>query len=77
MNVAHTAVQLIGHLIDGKGVESSTDAVKQARRAPVFNPATGAISSEVLLADAGVVDTAVAAALRAFPKWSATSSLNR
>ena len=73
MNVAHSAVKIIGHFIDGQSVEASG----QSRRAPVFNPATGAISAEVMLADAGVVASAVAAASRAFPKWSETSSLNR
>ena len=73
MNVAHSALKTIGHFIDGQAVEPSP----LARRAPVFNPATGAISSEVLLADASVVDSAVTAALRAFPKWSESSSLNR
>ena len=73
MNVAHSAVKLIGHFIDGQSVEPAA----QSRRTPVFNPATGAISSEVLLADAKVVDSAVGAARRAFPKWSETSSLNR
>ena len=73
MNVAHTAVRTIGHFIDGRSVDTGDDA----RRSPVFNPATGAISAEVLLADAATVDAAVAAAARAFPKWSETSSLNR
>ena len=73
MNVAHAAVKTIGHFIGGVSVEPDADA----RRSPVFNPATGAITGEVLLADAGVVDRAVTAARAAFVHWSETSSLNR
>ena len=72
MNVAHSAVQTIGHFIDGAAVEPT-----DSRRGPVFNPATGAITGEVLLADVKTVGDAVAAAKRAFPKWSETSVLNR
>ena len=50
MNVANSAVVTIGHFIDGRRVEPDPDA----RRSPVFNPATGAVSGEVLLGDAGV-----------------------
>ncbi len=73
MNVAHSAVKTIGHFIDGLAVDPALDS----RRSPVFNPATGAVSAEVLLGDASVVGAAVAAAKKAFPKWSETSSLNR
>ncbi len=73
MNVANSAVKMIGHFIDGAPVE----AANEARRSPVFNPATGAVTGEVLLADADVVASAVAAARRAFPAWSETSVLNR
>jgi len=73
MNVAHSAIKTIGHFINGAAVEPSA----AARRSPVFNPATGAISAEVLLGDATVVDSAVVAARVAFKKWSETSSLNR
>ena len=40
MNVAHSVVTTVGHFIDGLTVEPS-----ESRRSPVFNPATGAISS--------------------------------
>jgi len=73
MNVAHSAVTLIGHHIGGRPVEPSGES----RRSPVFNPASGAVTGEVLLADASVVADAVAAAKRAWPAWSETSSLNR
>ncbi len=73
MNAPQTSVRTIAHHIDGAVVDPAADA----RRAPVFNPATGAIAAEVSLADAAVVDRAVAAARAAFPRWSDTSSLNR
>ncbi len=73
MNAPQTSVRTIAHHIDGAVVDAASDA----RRAPVFNPATGAIAAEVALGDAAVVDRAVAAARAAFPRWSETSSLNR
>ncbi|HEU4622472.1 MAG TPA: CoA-acylating methylmalonate-semialdehyde dehydrogenase [Burkholderiaceae bacterium] len=71
MNAPGTSVASIGHVIAGTRVSGS------GRRAPVFNPATGAISAEVELADASIVDRAVQAAKRAFPAWSEMSALNR
>jgi malonate-semialdehyde dehydrogenase (acetylating)/methylmalonate-semialdehyde dehydrogenase len=62
---------VIGHVIDGKADTAAT------RRAPVFNPASGGIVAEVALADAAVVDRAVAAAARAFPAWSEAAPLRR
>ena len=73
MNVANSAVKIVGHYIDGKPV----DATSQSRRSPVFNPATGAVSAEVVLGTAADVDAAVVAATRVFPAWSETSALNR
>jgi malonate-semialdehyde dehydrogenase (acetylating) / methylmalonate-semialdehyde dehydrogenase len=73
MNVANSAVKTIGHYIGGAHVEPNADA----RRSPVFNPATGAITAEVLLATPAVVDQAVQAARKALRKWSEMSSLNR
>ncbi|HEU4617757.1 MAG TPA: CoA-acylating methylmalonate-semialdehyde dehydrogenase [Gammaproteobacteria bacterium] len=63
--------QLIGHVIGGRSVASG------ARRAPVFNPATGETTAEVALAGRGEVDDAVAAAKAAFPAWSEASALKR
>ncbi len=47
------------------------------RLSPIFNPATGAKTAEVALADAETVDAAVQAAKRAYASWSDTSALNR
>jgi malonate-semialdehyde dehydrogenase (acetylating)/methylmalonate-semialdehyde dehydrogenase len=58
----------IQHWISGK-----TTSAGSTRTAPVFNPATGQESAEVLLAEAADVETAIAAAWEAFPAWSQTS----
>src|SRR5690349_11270888 len=62
---------VIGHRVAGR---SETGG---ARRAPVFNPATGKIIAEVLLADVGQVARAVAAAKAAWPAWSETPAPKR
>jgi malonate-semialdehyde dehydrogenase (acetylating)/methylmalonate-semialdehyde dehydrogenase len=62
---------LISHFINGEQV------VPAGRRVPVYNPATGAIASEVGLATAEEVAQAVAVARAAFPAWSATPPLRR
>ena len=48
-----------------------------SRRAPVFNPATGARQHEVVLAETADVDAAVAAAKTAFGSWSQASLSKR
>jgi malonate-semialdehyde dehydrogenase (acetylating)/methylmalonate-semialdehyde dehydrogenase len=63
---------LVAHWVGGQLTSLTPD-----RRQNVFNPATGAVSSEVLLASAADVDTAVAAAQAAFPKWSDTPPIRR
>jgi malonate-semialdehyde dehydrogenase (acetylating) / methylmalonate-semialdehyde dehydrogenase len=60
------AIRTIGHVIDGQPMAGGI------RRAPVFNPATGAVQAEVMLADAATVAAAVVAARRAFGAWSET-----
>nr|WP_310306621.1 CoA-acylating methylmalonate-semialdehyde dehydrogenase [Nocardioides marmoribigeumensis] len=60
------------HWIAGKPTTGRSD-----RTAPVFDPATGQQTKEVLLADAVDVDAAVAAAKDAFPAWSQTSISKR
>lgn len=50
---------------------------QSARIAPVYNPALGAVASEVLLADASDVDAAVQSAHKAFGAWAETSPLRR
>jgi malonate-semialdehyde dehydrogenase (acetylating)/methylmalonate-semialdehyde dehydrogenase len=66
-----TPATLIGHWIDGRAKAGG------ARRAPVFNPATGEIVAEIALAEAEQVNAAVASASRAFSRWSQTSALQR
>lgn len=62
----------ISHFIDGRLVDGNSGL-----SAPVFNPATGIQSGELMLADASDVDIAVAAAKAAFPGWAATSPMRR
>jgi malonate-semialdehyde dehydrogenase (acetylating)/methylmalonate-semialdehyde dehydrogenase len=60
-----------GHFINGQHVAG------KGRSQPVFNPATGEVVRQVALADAATVETAIAAAAAAFPKWRATPPLKR
>jgi malonate-semialdehyde dehydrogenase (acetylating)/methylmalonate-semialdehyde dehydrogenase len=62
----------IQHWIDGK-----TTAATSERTGPVFNPATGEQSGEVLLASASDVDNAVKTARRAFETWRFSSLTQR
>jgi len=64
-------VYKINHFIAGKNTAAG------ARKASVFNPATGEHIADVALADAEVVDTAIAAAKQASAAWQATTPLNR
>ncbi|MEO3853430.1 CoA-acylating methylmalonate-semialdehyde dehydrogenase [Acrocarpospora sp. B8E8] len=61
----------VTHWIDG------APAGTPERTAPIFNPATGAESGRVFLADVAQVDEAVAAAARAFPAWRDASLVKR
>ncbi|MEU6511339.1 CoA-acylating methylmalonate-semialdehyde dehydrogenase [Streptomyces sp. NPDC046942] len=63
-------MKTIPHWIDGSPV-SGTDT--QA----VFNPATGAEQAEVVLGGTAEIDTAVAAAAKAFETWSESSLTQR
>jgi len=65
-------MKTIEHWIDGKSTAASS-----GRAAPVFNPATGAQQSEVLLAAKADVDMAVEVAKRAFESWSQASLSQR
>jgi len=58
------------HYIDGTAVPS-------VRRMLVRNPANGAIVGHAPVADAATLDSAVAAATRAFESWSRTSDAER
>lgn len=56
----------IPHFIDGK-----RSKLASTRTADVFNPSTGEVQSQVLLASAADVDTAVASAVEAQKQWGA------
>ena len=66
-----TTPPLIGHYISGAVLADNQ------RRQPVTNPATGAVSGEVALANAQQVGAAVAAAQAAFAGWSETPPIRR
>ncbi|GAB4090163.1 CoA-acylating methylmalonate-semialdehyde dehydrogenase [Hydrogenophaga soli] len=61
----------IQHLINGQIVSGGS------RTQPVFNPATGASSKQVQLADKATVQQAIANAEAAFPAWRNTPPLKR
>ena len=60
------------HFINGKAAAGSS-----VRTADIFNPNTGEVQAQVRLANAADVDTAVQAALKAFPGWAATNPQRR
>ncbi len=62
----------IDHAINGQVLAGAS-----GRAQDVFNPATGAVSGRVALANAAEVKQAVAAAQAAFPAWAETSPLRR
>jgi malonate-semialdehyde dehydrogenase (acetylating) / methylmalonate-semialdehyde dehydrogenase len=63
---------LVGHWIDGQRLSGHG-----GRAQDVFNPATGQVARRVALADAGVVERAVASAAAAFPAWADTPPIRR
>ncbi|MFM2058295.1 MAG: hypothetical protein RLY71_2680 [Pseudomonadota bacterium] len=69
---AYTASADIAHYINGEVV-----AGRSGRSQAVYNPATGAVARQVVLASADEVDAAVAAAKAAFPGWSNTPPIRR
>jgi malonate-semialdehyde dehydrogenase (acetylating)/methylmalonate-semialdehyde dehydrogenase len=64
---------LLGHFIDGKDVAGGAGG----RQADVFDPASGTVGAHVALASRDEVRAAVTSAERAFPRWAATTPLNR
>ena len=70
MNCAHTSH--LSHFINGEPVPGVS-----GRCGKVFNPATGEVAKHVPLAGAAEVNCAVAAAVAAFPAWSAQPPLRR
>ncbi|WP_308492826.1 CoA-acylating methylmalonate-semialdehyde dehydrogenase [Microbacterium terrisoli] len=67
-----TEATVIGHWIDGAPRASAS-----GRTAPVFNPATGAVSARVALADDAEIAAAVASAQAGFEVWSRFSVAKR
>lgn len=63
---------VIEHFINGRRTSTAG-----GRRQDVYDPATGAVTGQVLLADAAVVEQAVAAASAAAPAWAAMAPLKR
>ncbi len=72
MNARHPAITDIPHYVAGARFAGTA-----TRSQTVTNPATGAVTGQVPLANAADVDTAVAAAQAAFPKWSDTPPIRR
>ena len=68
---AHTALQTLGHFINGAPVADT------ARTQPVYNPATGQVVRNVALASKQTVEESIAAAAAAFPAWRDTPPLKR
>ena len=62
---------VVGHLIGGERVAGGS------RSAPIYNPATGRVVREVLLADRATVEQAIAAAAAAYPAWRQTPPVKR
>jgi malonate-semialdehyde dehydrogenase (acetylating)/methylmalonate-semialdehyde dehydrogenase len=69
---AKTATASIEHWIGGKLVPGQS-----GRRGDVFNPATGAVTGHVALANKAEVAAAVASAEAAFPAWSDMPPIRR
>ena len=67
-----TATADVGHYIAGEFTPGGS-----TRRQPVYNPATGAVARQVLLASESDVAAAVAAAKKAFPAWADAAPLRR
>jgi malonate-semialdehyde dehydrogenase (acetylating)/methylmalonate-semialdehyde dehydrogenase len=67
-----TTPHSIDHFIHG-----AVNAGSSPRRQDVYNPATGAVSGKVALANAADVGAAVAAAQAAFPAWADTPPIRR
>jgi len=61
----------VGHLINGEIVFTGS------RSQPVYNPATGEATKQVMLADQDTMEAAIASAHAAFPAWRNTTALKR
>ncbi len=58
-------------------INGTLTASQSGRTAPVYNPANGEQTREVVLSSADEVRDAIAAAQKAFPRWATTSPLRR
>ncbi len=67
-----SSTPVIGHYVSGKVFAGAS-----TRSQEVFNPATGAVTAHVTLANSADVDAAVASAKAAFPAWSDLPPLRR
>ena len=65
-------MQVVGHMINGSQFQGQGD-----RTQDVFNPATGAVTKQVALANKNTVEDAIAAAQAAFPAWRNTPPMKR
>ena len=72
MTQPYTDIRDIGHYIHGERVASTS-----GRSQAVYNPATGAVARQVVLASVDEVNAAVASAKAAFPAWSETPPIRR
>lgn len=61
----------ISHFINGQMVAAA------GRKSDIFNPATGEVIGQVVMADKNIIEKAVASAKAAFPTWSSTTPLKR
>src|SRR5512134_4178769 len=62
----------IGHFISGHAVPGNS-----GREGKVYDPSTGQVSAHLAMASASETLTAIEAASRALPVWSATTPLQR
>ncbi len=69
-NISHT--QTVAHWIGGRAETGSSQ-----RSSPVYNPATGQVSAQVMLGGSAEVDAAVQAARAAFSAWADTPPIRR
>ncbi|MDT0158132.1 CoA-acylating methylmalonate-semialdehyde dehydrogenase [Microbacterium sp. ARD32] len=72
MTITDTALRTTGHWIQGE-----ERVPEGARTAPVFNPATGEVTSRLALADEAVIEQAISTAQRGFEEWSRYSIAKR
>ncbi len=68
---ARDAAHTVEHLIAGRRCAGGS------RTAPVYDPASGEVARQVLMADTDTVRAAISAAREAFPAWRATAPAKR